>query len=264
MIKVNGVKINPERYRDNTYKLNINIYINDLYYIDIEWLYEQNEEFLLYLIVNHIKDKYPNIALDLYMPYVPNARMDRTKYPHEVFTLKYFAKFINDLKFNFVYIKDVHSNISLALLNNVVEDDITYIINHLKKMLLTNNNDLIVYPDEGASKRYAEYINFPYIYCIKNKDWITGQIKEITLSNTSSNPASFNALIVDDIISTGSTTLLVIEKLKQVGANKIWIYATHVENSILDSELLRSGLIERIYTTRSIFTKEHNLIEIIE
>ena len=45
--------------------------------------------------------------------------------------------------------------------------------------------------------------------------------------------------------------------------NKIWLYITHCENSILEGDLIKSGLVERIFTTKSIFTKQHNLIEII-
>lgn len=45
--------------------------------------------------------------------------MDRVKNPDEVFTLKYFCEFINDLKFDVVYVNDPHSDVSMALLNNV-------------------------------------------------------------------------------------------------------------------------------------------------
>lgn len=53
-------------------------------------------------------------------------------------------------------------------------------------------------------------------------------------------------------------------KLKELGANKIYLYITHCENTILEGELLTSGLIEKVYTTDSIFTKEHEKIEVIK
>ncbi len=45
--------------------------------------------------------------------------MDRVKNSDEVFTLKYFAEFINDLKFDTVEVGDPHSNVSTMLIDNI-------------------------------------------------------------------------------------------------------------------------------------------------
>ena len=55
-----------------------------------------------------------------------------------------------------------------------------------------------------------------------------------------------------------------IDCLKALGAEKIYLYISHCENSILEGELLESGLIEKVFTTNSIFTKKHEKIEILE
>ncbi|MCL2863881.1 MAG: hypothetical protein FWE54_07415, partial [Methanimicrococcus sp.] len=52
-------------------------------------------------------------------------------------------------------------------------------------------------------------------------------------------------------------------KLKELGANKIYLYVTHCEDSILSGELINSGLLEKIYTTKSIYTGVHPLVEVI-
>ena len=54
------------------------------------------------------------------------------------------------------------------------------------------------------------------------------------------------------------------ETLKELGAKEIYLYVTHCENTILEGELLTSGLIEKVYTTNSIFTKEHEKIEVFK
>lgn len=59
-----------------------------------------------------------------------------------------------------------------------------------------------------------------------------------------------------------STT--VPKKLKELGAEKVFLYVTHCENTILEGEVLSSGLIEKVYTTDSLLTTTHEKIEVME
>ena len=257
MIKINGKPIEINYFPDGTQRLNnIEIQNNSL---RIEWLYEPNEEMVLYYVTKHIKENWELDRSILTMPYLPNGRMDRTKSPSEVFTLKYFCQLINSLKFDEVWVKDAHSNVGIGMLNNVFSMDIKRDISSLIDKL---NPLTLFFPDEGSMKRYSEVIKYPHIFGIKKRDWETGEIKGLDVfGDVPKEP--FDVLIIDDISSYGGTFLHSAKKLKELGANKIWLYVTHCENSILDGELINSGLIEKIYTTNSIFTKEHPLIEII-
>ena len=75
-------------------------------------------------------------------------------------------------------------------------------------------------------------------------------------------------LMIDDIISYGGSLYYSALKLKELGVGKIYAYATHTENSVLDPEkgtlikLLRNGTIEKLYTTNSIYTGNEEKIEI--
>ena len=70
----------------------------------IDWHYENDEELVtLIYITNHIRSLYPDVLIQLNMPYIPHARMDRVKSRKEVFTLKYFAQVINSLDFYQVF-----------------------------------------------------------------------------------------------------------------------------------------------------------------
>ena len=60
----------------------------------IEWYYENEYEFVgLIYITKHLKS-HGIQDIDLFMPYIPNARMDRVKDSEDVFTLKYFAEIL--------------------------------------------------------------------------------------------------------------------------------------------------------------------------
>ena len=71
-------------------------------------------------------------------------------------------------------------------------------------------------------------------------------------------------LIVDDICSKGGTFYHSAKKLKELGAKEVYLYISHCENSILQGEVLTSGLIERVFTTDSILTEEHEKITVLK
>jgi ribose-phosphate pyrophosphokinase len=237
----------------------------------IEWKYENESELVtLQLIAMHIKERGGNLH-QLYMPYLPHARMDRVKDEREVFTLKHFCKIINSLGFFKIYVNNPHSDVGVALLNNVKDRYIEKgkrfnnndIINHLiKKLKMKPDADVIFYPDAGCAKKYKD-VDFGLIPLVGNKvrNWKTREITKFDIEGDKpQNPC--NILLVDDIIGKGSTIFSSIEKLKQeLSLKKIYVYATHVENTILTGKLPDCNLIEKIYTTNSIFTKEHPLIE---
>ena len=76
MIKINNRIIKPEYFPDGTMKLNITFFDD---FIKIKWYYDSENELLqLVYIVNHIHDISPDIKIYLIMPYIPNARFDRT------------------------------------------------------------------------------------------------------------------------------------------------------------------------------------------
>lgn len=236
--------------------------------LPICWNYENNEELIyLFFIVNHLRSvMQPNTKYILVMPYIPNARMDRVKCEKDVFTLKYFCNFINSLHFDKVYVLDAHSNVSLALLNNVTEISP---IHYIKNAISNVDPDMLFFPDEGSSKRYSDIIkngnfkqDFELAFGIKKRDWNSGKILGLDINNAE-NVRGRNILIIDDICSKGGTFYHSAKKLKELGANSISLYVTHCENSVLAGEMINSGLIDNIYTTDSIFTAQHEKINII-
>ena len=51
--------------------------------------------------------------------------------------------------------------------------------------------------------------------------------------------------------------------MEELGAERVYLYISHCENSILDGELLQGDLVEKVYTTNSIFTKSHEKVQIV-
>lgn len=232
---------------------------------DITWLFESMSELAdVAMIAAHINEKY-GMQPTLYMPYIPNARMDRT-HGHEVFTLKYFCQMINAMNFSDVRVFDPHSDVSTALLDRVfVAQDV--LNSCIYDALQNSQPDAVYFPDAGALKRYADYVpkNKQVLYGNKHRDWFTGNI--LGLDVVGQVEPGMKILMIDDICSYGGTMYYSAKKLKELGAGDISMYVSHCENSILDPERGHlfddPDLIHKVYTTNSIFTGHHDKIEII-
>ncbi|MBD5160337.1 MAG: ribose-phosphate pyrophosphokinase [Ruminococcus sp.] len=240
-------------YPDGTFRVNMpEIHVTDSQPIEIVWTYRKEQDLtLLIYITENIRENYKN-PVTLYMPYVPNARMDRVQDKKEVFTLKYFCKVINFLKFDKVRVLDVHSPVTTALLDRCENISPEKYINHAIKLSGINlMSDYIFFPDEGCYKRYADMFgNFDNIgFGVKRRDWKTGKITGLDITGDS--PANKRVLLIDDICSYGGTAYHSAKKLKMSGCRDINLYFTHCENSIYQGELLKGDLINRIYTTNS-------------
>lgn len=101
------------KYPDGTKKINIDDFpsLDGDQLINIVWKFDSEDELVTLIYVAEAL-KANHLLGSLYMPYVPNARMDRVKDYAEVFTLKYFAKVINWIGFKDVIILDPHSNVT--------------------------------------------------------------------------------------------------------------------------------------------------------
>lgn len=257
MIKINNKVFEQSAFPDGTPLLKTPNSLNSDEQV-ITWLYDDMKElFAVYCITKHLQSM-AKTPVRLVMPYVPNARQDRTQNEKEdVFTLKWFCDIVNSLEFSRVTIVDVHSTVAPDLLNNC------HSINNQKIFDIVKGNidvDLVFYPDNGASKKYSEYIKSPNAFGIKKRDWETGKILGLDIIG---DVQGKNILIVDDISSFGGTFYHSAKKLKDLGAKNIYLLITHCEDSILKGDLINSGLIEKIYTTNSIYRGTHKLIEVI-
>lgn len=252
---------------------------------ELYWRYENDEEYatLMYLTM-HLREHHPSIEIYLTIPYLPNARMDRVKSDEEIFTLKYFCRFINWLNFTKVRILDVHSNVSLALLDRVEEISVEPDIENVLSEVFCDTEDencYIYFPDAGSMKRYGNlkcFKNYHILYGEKIRVWKTGEIKGLKIFNEDGDRIDNlngeilkgkDIVMIDDIISYGGTLYHSANKLKALGANNIYAYATHVENSVLDKERgtfiksLEDGTVQHLYTANTIFSKTHEKISII-
>lgn len=248
MIKINGdpLILTLEHFNDNTLKLKVPLLFNKEPLID--WRYEDDSECMqLYFIVNHIREIH-NLRCRLFMPYIPNARMDRTHSDEEVFTMKWFAKFINSLDFAEVVVLDPHSNVATALIDRVQLLDPLPLIHRAIDSIGSDRLTLFA-PDEGAVKRYdLTHLGMPYLFGAKNREWDTRELHDYKIIGDPDLVHNHDILIVDDIYATGGTMRLAADYLHTMEARHIYAYATHCENN----RPLNNLPVEKLFTTDSI------------
>lgn len=148
----------------------------------------------------------------LVIPYLLAARYDRLMQTGDSIDLKVVANLINSCSFEKVYLYDVHSEVSLLLINNAIG--------------ITNENlvrgydmpdAVLICPDAGASKKVGKYFGWnsnikDIVYCSKNRDLATGALTlEILEPDVCTNR---NCVIIDDICDGGGTFLAIAEKIQ--------------------------------------------------
>lgn len=249
MIYIRNAEYHKSNFPDGT--LNIHVPKVSDSICNIVWKYESDAEiFELQCIVDNIKKQGSEVILSL--PYIPNARMDRIKDVTEVFSLKSFAKILNNMGFKAISVADPHSQAASLLIDNMI---VTQPIQNAFHFEGFPKFDMYFFPDEGAHKKYAEFLtDKPYAFGIKDRDWTTGQIRGLDIYGES--VQGKEVLIVDDICSKGGTFYHSAIKLREMGAKNINLWVTHCENSITEGELLKTDFINKIFTTNSICSVE--------
>lgn len=297
MIRINDEIVTVNHFPDGTQKINLSKEVSEMMAhgtnnIFVVWKYENDSEMAtLMFIKRHIDDHaYGSCHVSLMMPYVPNARMDRVKSGKEVFTLKYFCEFINYLNFSKVYVLDPHSDVTNALINNVlVINPSRYIERIFEDIELQNETPVykgttvVYFPDAGAMKRYKDLPCFKdrkFIYGEKDRDWETGEIRGLKIYTQNGERIDDNGhkpltgltvLMIDDIISFGGTLAFSADKIKELGASAIYAYASHAENSMHDEnkgtlvKRIENRIVDEVFTTNSLYSMgESKYITVID
>lgn len=220
-------------------------------------LNDSNEVMKLLLAVDALR-RNGSKTISAFIPYLPYARQDRVMVGGEPLSIKVMCNLINSCNFEKVYVFDVHSEVSLALLDNC-----ELISNYsLAKQVLSNHTDyLLVSPDAGALKKIyklAEALAYhnDIILCNKVRDVSNGKIKQITVDQD--DLGGKDCFIIDDICDGGATFVGVAKELKKRNAGKVSLIVSHGIMSHGEAELV--DWVDHIYTTDSIKNDSSDLI----
>lgn len=258
-VKVNGKKLDINMFTfsgDKEEYVNILSELKDISstaLCDIFARLDSSSEIMKLLLVTDALKQFGLRNITLWMPYIPYARQDRVCKLGDAFSIKVFAKLINDQNYTQVIVADAHSTVSTALIENVKHMEQHYIAEMIAT--LGDHYDYIIAPDAGASKKAVECTNIfnkrgwncELVQSLKVRDKMGIIVKTDVLHD---NFEGKSCLIVDDICAGGATFTALAEILKQKNAGTIGLYVTHGIFS-KGVQVLFDNYINEVYTTDS-------------
>lgn len=183
-------------------------------------------------------------------PYLAYTRQDKVFVNGEIITINLVGKILASLGITKLITIDSHK--PNALNYSFPTIDLTAIpsLSSYVKHTLTMNNPIVISPDEGGierAKKFAELINANSLSLVKTRDRFTGDVSVSLLDQGTLK--NCDALIVDDMISTGTSIIKTTELLKKYHIGEVYAICTHA--LLLDDakqKLLNAGIKEVIST----------------
>lgn len=206
----------------------------------------------LLMITDAVRRKYPGYRRwHLLCKYLPYARQDRVCNEGEAFSLEVLCNLINAQHYDSVTVWDVHSKVSMDLLQNATNVHVSDLIS-----AETIGNKVLVSPDKGAfdrvyacSKKFdrlmiiAEKIRNPDTMAITGTKIVDSYMDRINqgLINVSN-----GFIIIDDICDGGRTFIELAKVLRPLTTGTIDLWVTHMIASYGFDVF--NGLVDNIYT----------------
>lgn len=259
MIKINGQEVVFEKFPNGETRLVHESISNDVIakaFPNVHFKYENDSDLIKLMFVKEFLDSLKYITSTLTIYYMPYSRMDRSE-NGSPFTLKYVANFINGLNFDKVIVIEPHSDVTTALLDRAEAKYINFdLIEKVKKEIgFDEENDSIMFPDAGASKRYSKMKAKNVIIGNKVRNFETGEILGLDLIRNNVGSTGNKVLIVDDLSSYGGTFVHSAKRLKAEMFEEIYLLVAHAENSIFEGELFNN--VTGVFTTDSILSQQN-------
>lgn len=223
-------------------------------WLRIVWAYKDDSECLtLQFVRQKLADLAPNTGVELLIPYMPYARMDRIKEDEQFETSKYFMKLLQDLNFSSIITYDLHSHrvVDVLGLGDVIRN-IPKQAGLVARATHNRDNIVLVFPDASAEQRYA-CTRHPTITVKKTRDFNTGKILGFEVSDPDGVDLNGKLLVmVDDICSYGGTFVGAYDAIKHYAIEKGWtlegfvLCVTHLEPTYKEGSLVKHPDLKQI------------------
>ena len=223
--------------------------------IIVQSLYPPIDRHIIQLLMIIHKCKSDNASkITVIIPYMAYARQDKAFLEGEIISISVLADLIQNCGTNEVITVDIHNELSLSYFSIIIKNISAIPI--LAEFLLNNKNienPIIVSPDEGGkirAKKIAELLNLQMLCLKKTRDRETGLVsieEKLDLAVHGK-----DAILIDDMISTGKSIVKACEVLKKNNIRKIIVLCTHA--LLLDNalEIIMEAGVHEIISTNSI------------
>lgn len=226
--------------------------VNNKHCIIVQSLYPPPDKHIIQLLMIIHKCKKDNASkLTVIIPYMAYARQDKAFLEGEIISVGVLAQLIENFGVNEVITVDIHNEVSLSYFSiNTKNVTAIPILAEYIKNKVTLDKSFIISPDTGGitrANKFAQLLNLPILCLKKKRDRETGCVS--IDENIGMKVAGMNAILVDDMISTGESIVKACEVLKKQKIGNITVSCTHailVDNAF--EKIINSGVKEIIST----------------
>lgn len=201
----------------------------------------------LFLIIDALKRSGAKSVKAL-IPYLGYQRQDHIFRDGEAVSSEVIAEILEKVGMNELFSFDFHTPKILEMFSVPVHhlSALPVFSQKIKKDFDTNEI-VLVSPDMGGIRRIKQISamlgNIPFAAIIKNRDLNTGNINNSGLDGSVRGKI---AIMVDDMISTGTTMVEACDLLLENGALKVYAFSTHAILAKDASDILQKSKIEKV------------------
>ena len=186
------------------------------------------------------------------VPYLGYARQDRAFLEGEVVSISLVAKLFESVGLKHIITVDIHSELAMSYFASIQNvSSIPLLANYASKMRL--HDPIAVSPDAGGTNRakeFARHLDIDVLVLKKSRHKVTGDVTieerlDIDISKR-------DAIVIDDIISSGGSLIKAAEVLNKKGAGKIYAMCAHALLMNDAAQKIKSAGVEDIISTNSV------------
>lgn len=204
----------------------------------------------LFFIVDALKRSGAS-SVTAVIPYLGYQRQDHVFRDGEAVSLEVISTLLKWGGVDMIIAFDLHS-IKIPEIFKIKLNHLSALPLFAQEIKKIGSNTVLISPDMGGVRRIKILSkmlnNMPFAVIEKNRDLATG---EVTMSGISGDIKE-NAIIVDDMISTGNTIIKAASLLRNGGAKNIYVFATHPVFSDEAPRILDNSSLKKVFVTDTI------------
>lgn len=229
--------------------------VNNKHCIIVQSLYPPPDRHIIQLLMIIHKCKKDHASkITVIIPYMAYARQDKAFLDGEIISIAVLAQVIENFGVDEVITVDIHKEVSLSYFSIKIKNisAIPILADYIKNNV-TIEKSFIISPDAGGIERAektAQLLELPILCLKKKRDRKTGFVS--IDENIGMKVDGMNAILIDDMISTGGSIVKACEVLKKQKIGNIIVFCTHailVDNAF--EKIINSG-VKEIISTNSI------------
>lgn len=187
------------------------------------------------------------------IPYLGYARQDRAFLDGEVVSISLVAKLFESVGLKHIITVDIHSELAMSYFGSIQNvSSVPLLADYASKMRL--HDPIAVSPDAGGTNRakeFARHLDIDDVLVLKkSRHRVTGDVTveerlDIDISKR-------DAIVIDDIISSGGSLIKAAEVLNKKGVGKIYAMCAHALLINDAAQKIKSAGVEDIVSTNSV------------